>query len=81
MVLINYFDLTKHEVKEQEIDFYFTELNKTPEEFQNIKLHSKGFFPEDTLQDFPIRGNNMFLHITRRRWLHQDTSKVVTRDW
>ena len=80
-VLVNYFDLTKHEVKEQEIHFYFTELNKTPEEFGGVKLHSKGFFPEATLQDFPIRGKNVFLHIKRRRWLHEDTGKVVTRDW
>jgi len=80
-VLVNYFDLTKHEVKEQEIHFYFTELNKIPEEFAGVKLHSKGFFPEATLQDFPIRGKNVFLHIKRRRWLHEDTGKVVTRDW
>ena len=30
-VLVSYFDLTKHEVKEEEIHFYFTELNKVPE--------------------------------------------------
>ncbi|WP_439951256.1 ISAon1 family transposase N-terminal region protein [Formosa haliotis] len=33
------------------------------------------------MQDFPIRGKNVFLHITRRRWINQDTNKVVTRDW
>ena len=80
-VLVNYFDLTKHEVKEQEIHFYFTELNKTPEELDGVKLHSKGFFPEATLQDFPIRGKNVFLHITRRRWFNETTGKVITRDW
>ena len=80
-VLVNYFDLTKHEVKEQEIHFYFTELNDIPDGFLGVKLHSKGFFPEATVQDFPIRGKNVFLHITRRRWLNEDTGKVVTRDW
>ena len=80
-VLVTYFELTKHEVKEQEIHFYFTELNKPPEEFTDVKLHSKGFFAEATVQDFPIRGKNVFLHITRRRWLNKDTGKVVTRDW
>ena len=29
-VLVSYFDLTKHEVKEEEIHFYFTELNEVP---------------------------------------------------
>ncbi len=80
-VLVTYFDLTKHEVKGQEIHFYFTELNTAPEEFKSVKLHSKGFFPEATVQDFPIRGKNVFLHITRRRWLNEATGKVVTRDW
>jgi hypothetical protein len=80
-VLVSYFDLTKHEVKEQEIHFYFTELNDIPKKFIGVKLHSKGFFPEATVQDFPIRGKNVFLHIIRRRWLHEDSGKVVTRDW
>jgi hypothetical protein len=80
-VLVTYFDLTKHEVKGEEIHFYFTESNDIPEEFKGVKLHSKGFFPEATVQDFPIRGKNVFLHITRRRWLNETTGKVVTRDW
>ena len=80
-VLVTYFDLTKHEDKEEEVHFYFTESNLIPEEFEGIKLHSKGFFPEATVQDFPIRGKNVYFHIARRRWLNQTTGKVVTRDW
>lgn len=80
-VLVKYFDMTKHEVKDQEIHFYFTELNKVPEGFTNSKLHSKGFFAEATVQDFPIRGKNVFLHIIRRRWINEDSGKVVTRNW
>ena len=80
-VLVSHFDLTKHEIKGEEIHFYFTEPYDTPEEFKDVKLHSKGFFPEATVQDFPIRGKNVYLHITRRRWLNETTGKVVTRDW
>ena len=80
-VLISYFKLAKHEVKNGELHFYFTELNQVPEEFKAKKLHSKGFFPEATVQDFPIRGKNVFLHIIRRRWVEQGSKKVVTRDW
>ena len=80
-VLVSHFDLTKHEIKSEEIHFYFTELNTVPEEFVDTKLHSKGFFPEATVQDFPIRGKNVYLHIIRRRWLNEATGKVVTRDW
>jgi hypothetical protein len=80
-VLVTYFDLTKHEIKDEEIHFYFMELNEIPKEFVGSKLHSKGFFPEATVQDFPIRGKNVFLHITHRRWLNESTGKAVTRDW
>src|SRR5660397_297787 len=44
-VLVTYFDLTKHEIKGEELHFYFTELNKVPDGYSGAKLHSKGFFP------------------------------------
>jgi len=80
-VLVTYFDLTKHEIKGEELHFYFTELNNVSDGYSGAKLQSKGFFPEATVQDFPIRGKNVFLHITRRRWLDEDTGKAVSRDW
>ena len=80
-VIVNYFDLKSHEIKGEELHFYFTESNVVPDEFKDDNLHSKGFFPEATVQDFPIRGKNVFLHITRRRWLNKSTGEVVTRDW
>jgi hypothetical protein len=80
-VLIEYFELTNHKLKEEELHFYFTENNTTPEEFKKDKLTSKGFFAQATLQDFPLRGKQVFLHITRRRWINETTGKVVTRDW
>ena len=46
---------------------YLQEINQIPKEFQNQKLESKGFFDEITVQDFPIRGHKVFLHIKRRR--------------
>ena len=57
------------------------EVNILPQVEGNGKLLSKGFFPTITVQDFPIRGHQVYLHITRRRWLQEDTGKVVFRDW
>ncbi|WP_449441411.1 ISAon1 family transposase N-terminal region protein [Sphingobacterium cavernae] len=28
-----------------------------------------------------MRGQQVYLHVKRRRWLNQDTGKVVYRDW
>ena len=36
-VLVTYFELAKHEVIDEEIHFYFTELNSIPEEFEDFK--------------------------------------------
>ena len=80
-VLVDYFKLTKHEIKHGALHFYFTELNNIPEAFKGLKLSSKGFFAEATVQDFPIRGKNVFLHIIRRRWFNEASKEIVTRDW
>jgi hypothetical protein len=33
------------------------------------------------VQDFSIRGKNVFLHIIRRRWVEQSSKNVIIRDW
>jgi hypothetical protein len=76
-----YFELTKTEKEGDIIHLYMREQNKIPSEYISNKLTSKGFFEEITIQDFPIRGFKVFLHLTRRRWLNEDTGKVVFRDW
>lgn len=80
-VLIEYFELSHHKIKGEELHFYFKEKNDQPEEYASSKLSSKGFYPEATLQDFPIRGKQVYLHITRRRWLNEETKQAVSRNW
>lgn len=60
---------------------HLEEQNKHPLEWESMKVHSKGFYPEVVVQDFPIRGHKAFFHIKRRRWLNLDTGKVIYRDW
>jgi len=55
--------------------------NILPDNIKGSKLTSKGFYPERVVQDFPIRGKQVYLHITRRRWLEEQSNKVVSRDW
>jgi len=80
-VVIDYFELTSHKLKEEELHFYFKEKNELPLEYTDSKLMSKGFFAEATIQDFPIRGKQVYLHITRRRWYNETSGKVVNRNW
>ncbi|MHA7060310.1 hypothetical protein ACWGOQ_0024045 [Aquimarina sp. M1] len=48
-VLITHFELKRHTIEGEDLHFYFTELNNTPDDFKGIKLSSKGFFPEATI--------------------------------
>lgn len=63
------------------LHFHLEEVNKLPTEWESIKAHSKGFYPEVVVQDFPIRGHKAFFHIKRRRWLNLETNKVIYRNW
>lgn len=76
-----YFELKSHKSEIDNLHLYLEEINIIPEEFNGQKLESKGFYNEVTLQDFPLRGRNVYLHIKRRRWLNHTTGQVVFRDW
>lgn len=76
-----YFKLVEFRKEDGAVHIYLEEINTTPPEYHSDKLQSKGFFDEIILQDFPMRGQPVFLHIKRRRWLNLNTKKVVYRDW
>ena len=80
-VLVDNFKLIKHEKEAEVLHLYFEELIDKPKEYMSLKLHSKGFHKEITIQDFPIRGLQVYLHIKRRRWIDIQRNKVVERDW
>ena len=81
--ICEYFELRKLNKDDQQevMDLYLQEINRIPQEYSNNKLTSKGFFDEVTIQDFPLRGYKVFLHVKRRRWLNEDTGQVVFRNW
>lgn len=80
-VLIDHFDIVKYDKSSGVVNLYFCEKNVVPTEFSNLKLHSKGFHKQITIQDFPIRGLKVYLHIQRRRWIVVDSKNLVERDW
>jgi len=79
--LLEHFDLSDIHESDGVLHISLEELNVVPAEFSGQKLLSKGFFKSIDVQDFPIRGQGVFLKIKRRRWIDPDTGKVVYRDW
>lgn len=80
-ILVEHFDLTQSKQETEVLHLYFEEQNKPPLEYSSKILISKGFHDEITVQDFPLRGKRVFLHIKRRRWTDKQTNDVVQRDW
>lgn len=79
--LLSYYQLTRVEHASEVLHLYLEEKNDAQAAGEKRALLSKGFLPEITIQDFPIRDKRVFLHIKRRRWLNTQTNKVETRDW
>ena len=79
--LINHFDLVNHTKNGEVMHLYFEERNATPKEESECTLIAHGFHKQITIQDFPLRGNTVYLHVKRRRWLDKSTKQIVQRDW
>jgi len=79
--ILVYFEIISHNSSADKIHFYLEEKNTLPREYQSEIAQSKGFLPEITVEDFPLRGKPVLLHIKRRRWTLVDTGKIVKRDW
>ena len=79
--LVDHFDFLRSDEKGSVLHLYFEEKNVPPVEFSSRILISKGFHQEITLQDFPLRGKQVYLHIKRRRWTDKTNNEIVQRDW
>lgn len=79
--ILEYFELINVAHVEGELNIYLEEKNIVPAGYENQRLESKGFLPEVSIQDFPIRGHKVALCIKRRRWVLTDTGAIITRDW
>jgi len=79
--MLDYFDITDFTKTSERIDFYLSEKNILPIEYKDQKLTSKGFYDEKIVEDFPLRGLEVRLHVKRRRWIVNESQKIVNRNW
>ena len=79
--ILEFFELTDVIQMPKGLNIYLEEKNTIPSEYKDQKLESKGFLPEISIQDFPIRGQKVNLCIKRRRWEVKKTGAIITRDW
>ena len=76
--LFNYFEAVKLEQDSESLHVYLDEKKVIPKEFGNRRLISHGFDDAVTVQDFPVKGKSVYLHLRRRRWLDVNTNEVLS---
>ena len=80
-LLITHFDITNYKTIKSDLHLYVEKKKDIPKEEKHRILISHGFHKEITIQDFPLRGKTVYLHIKRRRWLDKISKEIVQRDW
>ena len=58
------------------IHLYLDENELTPDNREDLRPN--GFTPAKTFHDFPIRGQEVLLHVRRRRWLDAASHNVMS---
>ena len=62
------FEVVKVCTTSARIDIYLDEKNIPPREYGGQGVLSKGFTGTTRIQDFPLRGRSVYLHVRRREW-------------
>lgn len=62
-LIVEYFDLVNTKTELEKMHLYFEEKSAPSKEYNSRQLISKGFLNEITIQDFPLRGKFVYLHI------------------
>jgi hypothetical protein len=78
-VLLTYFDVTDYQEQSDRISFWLDEKESlTPEDASCGTIHSYGFTPARVIQDFPLRGKSVFLHVRRRKWRDSSSGDIFS---
>jgi hypothetical protein len=78
--ILEFFSITSVSHTDATVSISLEEKNTQPIEYRNSILTSKGFFDEIKVQDFPLRGKDVFLFVKRRRWINSQ-GDIVYRNW
>ena len=78
-VITEYFDFVDYRESAERLDYWLDEKKwLEPEDFKKGTLSPYGFTDEKVIQDFPIRGKAVYLHIRRRKWRNKTDGGIIT---
>lgn len=61
--------------------FSWWEKNQLKEDKTNPDIIAYGFGEYRTIQDYPIRGRSIYLHVRKRKWLDKSSNEIFSYDW
>ena len=76
-IIVN-FEFVSYDSSTSDINIY---LDEKPIQQADGVYISKGFCPASKIQDFPLRGECVYLHVRRRKWLNIQTKHIHTRQY
>lgn len=78
-VLIEYFDIVGWHDLSDKIEVWLDEKNYMERsDYKKGTVISNGVTDEKVIQDFPLRGKPVYLHVRRRRWYDKDTGETFS---
>ena len=79
--IVSFQEGCNEETKKSFFEIHLEEINTVPSGYSPNEYESKGFFNSRKVQDFPIRGRAVYLHIKRRRWREKLSKKQIVNDY
>ena len=79
-VLADYFDVVDIQESVTQFDFWLDERNFMEKSDHKLgTVSSYGFTSERVIQDFPLRGKAVYLHVRRRKWRDSSNGDIFSR--
>ena len=78
-VLMEYFEISGWHDDSVKIEVWLDERHYLERsDYKSGSVISHGFTDEKVIQDFPLRGKPVYLHVRRRRWCGKATGKTFS---
>ena len=73
------FEMVRFERTDQAYDIWLDEKKQRSEEDKrNVNIVARGYTDYVTIQDYPLRGRPVFLHMRKNKWWNKATNEIFS---
>lgn len=73
------FEMVRFEKTDQSYDIWLDEKKKlSDEDFRNPNIVARGYTDYVTIQDYPMRGRPVYLHMRKNKWWDKGTNEIFS---